>query len=887
MRRRDLLTGGMASALVAAALLRERPAAGAPPSPAAAYPLPATDVKTLRARCAPLLALDEAALLRLVPPQGGFWFSECPNCDQGAQEHQLVWTPEMGETVQCQFCKQVYPNARYPENGAVTVRTPSGGRQAWRFHEDKDGQRYWYEARRWYEQREYAEAGAFDLAQLWARAGDQEAGRRAALLLVRFAALYPDYVVRFDYPHKPKRFFEDAVPADFEPYRAAKWSWWAYADVSVPLLRTFDLLRGSSDLLPPADAARVENDLLRAMLAFVARYDGKGRLTNMHPTTWTSMAVASRVLNDPAIAAKAREQMGRLIDEQFFADGMYREGTASYHEQTAKGLRRVLQSLYPDLEGAAALDARIAAEFPDLDRALQATRALRTPDGRFAPLRDTWAADKSPAGTPDASRPALLPGVGYAVLGMGDGAAQFQAHLGFVGRFGHDHYDSLNLLLYGSGRDLASDLGYTHSRARPWTLSTASHNTVVIDSLSQSRGGDTPDRCRGRLLLFDGADATFQMVEAEAPTAYPDLATLYRRSLIAVASGNVRYVVDVFDVAGGSRHDWLLHGSADEEQTLEVAAEGAPLTLAPAPTLLPTGHRFREPRNEGDAGLASDGPWAYGMFRGARTGQTGQTVVATFRGVAAPRVGLRTWILGAPGTDVATARAWAVREIGRPTQEDDGKLDRRMRQALIVGRDGGTSRFVAVHCPFEGGDPGVRRVTRLPLEPGGFLLRVERADGGIDRLLFGPDAAPRTGVDGDLRLGFDGRAALVSEADGGRVLKMIGGTRLACGGETLTAPAAPPARLRKVSGRELTLAGSVPLEPGMTVVVRHGDGTTNGFQVASVRRAGGDTVVTTREAAALTGSPDGPLTLRTFPQTTHPGPHEVRFVTRAGTAAAG
>lgn len=843
------------------------------------YPVPATDLKRLQAVCDPLLALDEAALLRLVPPQAGFWFSECPHCDQGAQEHQLDWRPALGETVECQFCKQVYPNAHYPENGAQEVRTPSGGRQTWRFHEDKNGQRYWYEARRWFEQKKYVDQGAFQLAQLWARTGDTEAGRRAALILKRFAQVYPDYIVRYDFPHRPKRFFEDAVPADFEPYRAAKWSWWAYADISVPLLRTYDLLR-SGDWLSPEESARVENDLFRGMIAFVARYD-HWILTNMHPTTWNAQAVAARVLNDAALAAKTVAQMSRLIDEQFFNDGMYKEGAASYHEMTVGGLYQVLRTLHPEQDGPA-LDARIAADYPNLGRARRAADALRLPDGRFAPQRDTWGAERGDAGPLDASRPVLMPGMGYAILGRGSGPAQSQAHLAFTGRFGHDHLDSLSLLLYDQGSELASDLGYTHSRARPWTKSTAAHNTVVIDRRSQSTGGEAADRCRGRLRLFDGTDPDFQIVVAEAPTAYPGLATTYRRGLIAVASPGARYVVDVFEVAGGARHDWLLHGSADEEQTVEVSSEAGALMLAPTPSLLPDGYRFVEPRNEGDTGLAVDGPWAYGLFRKPRTGVTDGTLVATFRSAARPAVGLRTWVLGASGTRVTTARAWAVRNIGKPTEEDAGKLDQRLRSCVLVGRDGPANRFVAVHCPFNG-DPGILRVTRLPLEPDGVAVKIERADGGTDYLLFGADAAPRVGGDGGLRYGFDGQAALIATRGRESRLKRIGGTRLTWGDQSLAGPSSRPAKLLAVAGQELTVAGAVPVEPGMVVVVRHGDGASNGFHVAGVRREGANTVLRTQEPPTLTGSAEEMLTLRPFPRTTHPGPHDVHFVTRGAT----
>jgi hypothetical protein len=175
----------------------------------------------------------------------------------------------------------------------------------------------------------------------------------------------------------------------------------------------------------------------------------------------------------------------------------------------------------------------------------------------------------------------------------------------------------------------------------------------------------------------------------------------------------------------------------------------------------------------------------------------------------------------------------------------------------------------------------VRHVTRLPLEPEGILLKIERTNGGIDYLLFGADAAHRTGSDGGLRFEFDGQMALITFEGGARTLKMIGGAHLTCGNDSLVTSVSPPAKLLKVDGQELTVEGNVPVKPGAAVIVRHRDSTTTSFNVAAVRRRDGDMILKTGEAATLTGSPEGPLTLRPFPKTTHPGPHEVQFVTRA------
>ncbi len=237
-----------------------------------------------------------------------------------------------------------------------------------------------------------------------------------------------------------------------------------------------------------------------------------------------------------------------------------------------------------------------------------------------------------------------------------------------------------------------------------------------------------------------------------------------------------------------------------------------------------------------------------------------------------------TWILGPPRTRVTTATAWAVQGIGKGRQEDAARLDQFQRRALLVGRAGPVNRFVAVHCPFEG-DAAVTRVTRLPLLPGGVALKVERA-GGADYLLCGAEAVRRAGRDGARPFEFDGQAALVMTGGEKPALKMVGGTRLVWGDHVLAAAAPGPAKLLRVSGQDLTVAGAAAaLKPGAVVIVRHGDGATTPFHVAAVRQEKDVTVIRTAEPPALLGSADGPLVLKQFPQTTFPGPHEVLFAT--------
>ena len=69
-------------------------------------------------------------------------------------------------------------------------------------------------------------------------------------------------------------------------------------------------------------------------------------------------------------------------------------------------------------------------------------------------------------------------------MGVGAGETGAQVHLHFSGGYGHEHADALDLLLYSHGKELLSDLGYTHTPLRPFASDSLAHNLVLVDGRS-------------------------------------------------------------------------------------------------------------------------------------------------------------------------------------------------------------------------------------------------------------------------------------------------------------------------------------------------------------------------------------------------------------------
>ncbi len=119
---------------------------------------------------------------------------------------------------------------------------------------------------------------------------------------------------------------------------------------------------------------------------------------------------------------------------------------------------------------------------------------------------------------------------------------------------GHHHHDHLNLYYWKDRRELLTDLGYLWDmeELRYGVNRTFAHNLVVVDGKEQMTRGR-----RATFHLFSACPRA-KVMEASS-NVYPG-ASIYRRTIATVGSGPGEYVVDIFRVRGGERHDWVMHG---------------------------------------------------------------------------------------------------------------------------------------------------------------------------------------------------------------------------------------------------------------------------------------------------------------------------------------
>ncbi|MDA0334731.1 MAG: heparinase II/III family protein [bacterium] len=813
----------------------------------------AQSVAQLRADLAPVLDLSDDELRALIPERAGLRFTGCPNCTGGTQENQLWWSIGHPHEVYCQHCDLRYPNDTYADDQVLCVTDALGQTQQYPYWDDADGYHHFFQAKGWYVARLYFEDAALKLARLYVATQDSSYARRAALILQRFAEVYPGYLVHYDYPFQQKILWSAATnfPYPVADFRAAKWSWWAYMDISEDLLLAYELVR---DTLDEATQQQLEVELFHAMVDFIHNYPPA--LTNMDPTLLRALITAGRVLHEPAYMHDAVRRIELLVQQQFFADGAWREGALSYHNQTVRGLDLLVQLLdgysdppgYTPVAGAARFDdLNLTRKLPILARARRVPDLLRYPNGRVVAFHDTWAREQ--AEPLSASQAMLLPDLGQARLGRGEGDGQMQAHLHFSGGYGHQHADVLSLSLFAQGQERLSDIGYTHTRHRAWTLTTLSHNTVTVDGQDQFMGSqETPSD--GTLRLFvPGDDDVLAAVEAGGERAYPGLVDVYRRMLLLVGAADDGYVVDLFHVVGGSRHDYVLLGDADHDGTLVHDMATRPYGAM----LLPEGVSVNWPTGESVAGDAEGHNLGYAYIGDVQQVSLAGPWQATFTSDAPVVGGVRVHGLGGamqrgPGPDdvLFTARAPSIRQA----REDDAALAQYDLPMLVQRREAapGTtlaSTFVHVLECYGAAGPFIDSVERLPVSFGsGVAVRVRWGE-VTDLLLLGAEAETVLEVAGVRLLG---RVGFVRLRHGrAEQMRLVGGTSLQAAGRELQGAGIVRGRvmatLRQESGQamdalitDLPMA-SLPDVMGLWAIVIDGAGFHHGHQIIGAAAA--------------------------------------------------
>lgn len=802
--------------------------------------------------------------MNLIPDKVGFRFTGLPEMPELHPDSLYALSTD-GQTLVSRKTQTVYPNAMYPETGSLTAVNGKGETVEYSYYEDEDGKRYFFTAHLAYLQRSKA------ITDTEAIAATDPLG--AARLLYRFAQNYEDAVPVTDYIWHNYPIDREAGPP--YSYYGGVWARWAPGELTglTPLLRAFRTVKSTNafELLSTETGVDVEQMLIdRMIIPSIEQLRSYPRtLFNENHTNWRGLIAAGYALRQPDYIHEAVEWMRDYIRTEFMSDGFYREVTLSYHQTVMSGLGLAADALqgYSDPPGYVSPrtgtrfdDLDLYEEFPILDKARQLRETLTYPNGRSFPIGDTWANEGVQQADPQASS-LLMPAAGIARLADGTGEEQLQLHLSFTPNYGHHHLDPLNLTLYAHGQELLPDLGYTYTRYEYFASSTIGHNTVVVDSGNMTTAGDAVHG--GKVERFVTGDGGFQAVRASQMNAYPGLTEYSREPWFipfadSAGGGSVQdagdgYVLDLFRVAGGGRHEYTLQGDANRDAFFRTTL---PLERV-GDYLLPPGTEVYPAASYQESGSAEGHYPGYIYVNDVWEADTGGEIF---------RLELNTLEDGAEAAGMSIihmpdegesqlflGRSPSIRptRLNGKTMDTNDEADLYDSPKLVLRREGSslTSRFVTVLEPYAAGQgPRIEFAERLPLDgapEGAIAVRVVYG-ATTDFILSNPHHPEQEITIGDIRM--KGEMGLI-RLEEGRVERMmlVGGEWLRKGELEITGEARVSGVLSGVEREQngdganaVTTAVYVPGSlAGQYMIVNHPDGSSSGFRIESIEHEEG------------------------------------------------
>ncbi len=547
-------------------------------------------------------------LAALTPRQvPGNTYTNCPQCLangveyrwQGAERHNWQWDAKQPEQVTCKKCQTVYPNERYPMDQRRVYLNPFGGKVEIAFHKETGGKEreFFLDALVDTCKDRFLRTALRHLAYAFHEKGDEKAGEAGVAILEGYAKSVPHWLTYGahgwgqregrgyistggpflrDGKYEPYGDAENPHPYSWEAGRGPYFSWW-FRSMAVEWYTAYDMIYRSRafDGKRSPDGKHsyrfwIENSIFDNQAEYMLAFPWAGHIRNNLPLHISDLTKVAMVCGRPQYARFARDWC-RLVFYDYMShhDMVTLEGPG-YHNCWIGHGRPTYEALgqyndppgYVDEQGVSLIgfDPR---EEPMKRRQFWGASMMHFPDGSSYPIGDSKRGSKGSMARPlRRSTNRIAPGFGLTVLGDGtlEDNNQVQAILSWnAGGHSHSHEDVHNLILFANGRELFSDM-YAGWAARM----TCMHNTVAIDGKNNA-GKQT---AAGSLELYTPKLPGVALVRVEARmAAYPDDdCSRYRRTLVHNTVDLAHpYVLDIFEVRGGSKHDYYLQGSSEKE----------------------------------------------------------------------------------------------------------------------------------------------------------------------------------------------------------------------------------------------------------------------------------------------------------------------------------
>lgn len=852
---------------------------------------------------------DAASFLAMMPVHTGFrgcYSPAIPSEKRVGRGDSFDWDPTRPDQLICRQTGHIFPDEeRFPTAGSVTYTNLLGEKMEYPYVMSADGKRCFIEPHLWFRKSMYILNHIEHLAE------KDPSG--AAQVLYELAKRYPGYAVKYDIITWGDPHIIEGSGGPYRPAAGGVWSAWPNSSETrnvAKMARAFQTVR-ETDILDQLRETigedvekRIEYGMIRPSIEQMRGFDLRNHNTDAY--MWQGMVETGIALNDPDYFHDALERCRQFLEREFYLDGFYAEVTLSYHNQIVSNivsrLARITQG-WTDPEGYLSSRSRRRIENFDMrrdfihklataHRAVEVLRSLATPQGTALPVQDTWANMK--ISKPYISNSILLPAAKIARLASGDGEMQTQAYLLFQPKYAsHRHHDALGLVFYAEGEELIPDLGYNRSHLRSWSASSLAHNMVVVDGKEVAHRDVEKG---GNIEIFVPEKEGVQVIRASETNAYPGVTQVYERELWLISTPDrPDYLIDVFRVEGGDRHEYTLNGDPSNEAAFETN-----LPLTPYNSyLLPPGTPVQFPRKMSERGKAGDHNPAYMFVQNvSQAAVTDKRYEITLRTQEAdlyvndgklevqrtgkPSAGFRLTGFALPGNSqlfLGHAPSFRPARLSRETREVAGgeELWKHWMPKMVLRREGSNlkSTFVSVIEPYAAGSfPENTIVEKIDETPEGIVGLSIRHGDYEDIILTSHDVPNEPIHFGAVT--FRGRLGLVRLKNGNPVqFFLVGGTELRYADNGVVSKGSVEGKLlgvrRTAAGDEVDgLLCDRKIDPmlkGCYLIVTHPDGEKRGYAIKDIRDEGEGSLVELECDPGFEIADDGTSSLSFYPHT--------------------
>ena len=551
-------------------------------------------------------------------------FTPCPACrEQGktwTPHGQWEWSIDRPDELKCKVCGTVFPNPKYPES--ITIKTTWGKPQTFTFFGGEPMTTFSYKAGRSSftgcvraNKVQFMCDAAKQMGEAYLLGGDRRYAEATRRVLLRFAAVYPHWLVHSGYGEiadMDRRIAAERIvdlPQDERTYPPNKpdrqlhtgyWSAGRATGVGMEgrlirhLAEAYDFT-AASDVYSESDRMKIERDLL---LEGTILLTADKQINNKSVHNRAGAAIVGIAVGHPPLVRFGIEGFDKTMESWFLPDGgtpespgyaimalsgvfdlatavrnlpePFEDVNLFHTPRFEKAWGALVNGLQGNLEFPSYADSRlntrvdlaqleiVMSQHPDHPQYLALLKEMCGPGVAMSP---NWAAVyfRDP-GLENKAAPALtLPDfclpeqrIGHMRSGADGRESLLQLSASHWGA--HHHRDSLNLSYWKLGHELLSDLGYLWDNPEKHkTVRTLAHNTVIIDGVDQRA-----QEREGDVKFFKTSEHVKAM--RASSQAYENAKVYQRTSALIDHGGGCNYVVDFFTVQGGSTQDYVYHG---------------------------------------------------------------------------------------------------------------------------------------------------------------------------------------------------------------------------------------------------------------------------------------------------------------------------------------